>query len=289
LTPESEEEVLTSLGLTSSQARVYLALVHNGPSKVMLISQISRIHRAHLYQILRSLEEIAFVERKLGTGIYVAIPLKEVAPILVKNKRQEISKLENEVNEIVDCAPQRAPTLEDKPEIIVTSNKNHTLNKGQKYYENAKSQIELMHTWKRFLQLWQYYERTFEDAMARGVTIRQIVEFPKDASRAREFLKKKAFKNSLFELRFVSKTGGNFVIVDKDMLLLSTSQEKENLGETPFLFSNYKGLLGLMQSYFLSSWKTACSLTMLNKNNQKCIQQSAQTQNKQPIANKAVM
>jgi sugar-specific transcriptional regulator TrmB len=289
LTPESEEEVLTSLGLTSSQARVYLALVHNGPSKVMLISQISRIHRAHLYQILRSLEEIAFVERKLGTGIYVAIPLKEVAPILVKNKRQEISKLETEVNEIVDCAPQRTPTPEDKPEIILISNKNRNLNKAQKYYESARSQIELIQTWKRFLQLWQYYEETFEDAMARGVTIRQIVEYPKDASRAQEFLKKKAFKNSLFELRFVSKTGGNFVIVDNGMLLLSTSQEKENLGETPFLFSNYKGLLGLMQRYFLLSWKTACSLTMLNKNNQKCTQLRTRTQKKQTIADKAVM
>jgi sugar-specific transcriptional regulator TrmB len=289
LTPESEEEVLTSLGLTSSQARVYLALVHNGPSKVIEISQVSRIHRAHLYQILRSLEATGFVERELGTGKYVALPLKEVAPILVKHRRQETSKLETEVNEIVNCAPPRTPTLEDKPEIILTSNKNHSLNKGQKYFEGARSQIELMHTWKRFFQLWQYYETTFADAMARGVTIRQIIESPKDASKAQEFLKKEVFKNSLFALRFVSKTGGNFVIVDNDMLLLSTTQEKENLGETPFLFSNCEGLLGLMQKYFLLSWKTTCSLTMLNKDNQKCIRSRTRAQKKQPIANKPVM
>ena len=285
MTPESEEEVLTSLGLTSSQAKVYLALVHTGPSKVMIISQISKIHRAHLYQILRSLEEISFVERKLGTGIYVAIPLKEVATTLVKNKRQEITKLETEVNEIIDYNPQRKTMLEDKPEITVTSNKSHTLNKSQKYFESAKSQIEIMQTWKRFTQFWQYYEGTLENALARGVKIRQIVEFPKDGSTSQDFLKKKTFKSCLFELKFVSKTGGNFVIVDNSMLLLSTSQEKENLGETPFLFSNYKGLLGLMQRYFLSSWKAASSLIKLHKNNKKSLHQRAQTQKEQPIAN----
>ena len=137
----------------------------------------------------------------------MAISLKEVAPILVKNKREEISKLETEVNEIVDCAPQKTATSEDKPEIILTSNKNRALNKGQRYYEVAKYQIDLTHTWRRFLQFWQYYEGTLEDAMARGVRIRQIVEYPKDTCRAQEFLNKKAFKNSLFEVKFVLGQG----------------------------------------------------------------------------------
>ena len=141
MTPESEKEALTSLGLTSSHARVYLALAHDSPSKVRFISKVSRIHRAYLYQILRSLEANCFVERKLKTGMCIAIPLKGVNAISVKHRRQEITKLDTEVNESVDCAPKRTPTLENKPEIILTSEKNHTQNKGQKHFEGAASQI----------------------------------------------------------------------------------------------------------------------------------------------------
>ncbi len=200
---------------------------------------------------------MGFVEKKLESGEYMAVPLKEVAPILVKQRRQEISKLETEIKTLVDCIPQKKSGLEIKHEILMTLNKNRTLNRVQKYFEEAKSQIELMQTWKRFLQFWQYYETTLECAMERGVIIKQIVELPKDENQAREFLEKKVFQNCLFELRFVCKAGGNYTIVDNHILLLSTSQRYQNLGEMPFIFTNYEGLLGLMQGYFQLSWKTA--------------------------------
>ena len=95
--------------------------------------------------------------------------------------------------------------------------------------------------------------------MERSVIIKQIVELPKDESQAKEFLQKKVFQNGLFELRFVCKAGGNYVLVDGRILLLSTTQVNQNLGETPFIFTNYDGLLGLMQEYFQLSWKTGTS------------------------------
>jgi sugar-specific transcriptional regulator TrmB len=253
--PQSEEEVLTNLGLTSSQAKVYLTLVHNGPSKVMLISKNSGIHRAHLYEILRTMEETGFVEKKLETGMYLATPLKEVAPILIRKKQQEIAKLETDVNKIVEYIPAKTATTENKPEISLTLNRKRTLNMVQRYIENAKCEIELVQTWKRFIQFWEYYEKSLEKATQKGVKIKEVVEFPKDHGKEREFLKRRVFKNRLIELKFVDKTGGNFAIVDNSMLLLSTSQESANLGETPFLLSNYEGLMGLLKDYFELSWQ----------------------------------
>ena len=251
------EEVLTNLGLTSSQAKVYLTLVYNGPSKVMAISKNSGIHRAHLYEILRTMEETGFVEKKLETGMYLATPLKEVAPILIRKKQQEIAKLETDVNKIVEYTPTKTATTENKPEISLTLNRKRTLNMVQRYIENAKCEIELMQTWKRFIQFWEYYEKSIDKATEKGVTIKEVVEFPKDCRKAREFLRKRVFKNRLIELKFVNKTGGNFAIVDHSMLLLSTTQESANLGETPFLLSNYEGLMRLLQDYFELSWQTA--------------------------------
>jgi sugar-specific transcriptional regulator TrmB len=261
LQPENaEEQTLTSLGLTPSQARVYLALIHKGSSKVIPISQTTGIHRAHLYEILHALEANGLVERNLGKGVFTATPLKEIAPILVKQKQQEILTLQNQVNTIADYASLKTTTQIVDPEFVMTSNKNLTLNRAQKCMGAAKSHLESMHTWKRFLQLWEHYETVFVDNMDRGVVIKEIIEFPKDIDQAQETLKEKKFKHKNCELRFVSKTGGNFTIIDGEMLLLSTTQEKENLGETPFLFSNYEGLLGLMEQYFELGWASSSDL-----------------------------
>ena len=256
--------MLISLGLTSSQAKVYMALVRNGPSKVSSISQSSGIHRAHLYEILRSLEKAGFVERNLEDGGFSAAPLKESALVLIKHKQKEIVELENQIGAIAEESPKPTHNSETKPEILLLSNKNRTLTMGQKSFESCKSNLDLMHTWRRFSQLWEYFSETFTDAMSRKVVIRQIVEAPKDIFHARLFLNRKIFQNKSLELRFVPITGGNFALIDNNKLLLSTTSSHENLGDAPFVYSNCEGLLGIFQNYFEISWKSSLTLSQLH-------------------------
>ncbi len=91
---ENEENTLVNLGFTSLQAKVYLVLAHNGPLKVTAISKLSHIHRTHLYEILKSLQERGFAEKQLVSGGYTATPLQEIATALVNYRRQEITDLE---------------------------------------------------------------------------------------------------------------------------------------------------------------------------------------------------
>lgn len=251
------EKVLTELGLTSLQARVYLALANRGPSKVMTISQATGIHRTHLYEVLKSLEELGFVEKQLNTAIYTPISLKEASQSLMQSRQQEVSKLETAIKEIAERLPETNMQDHAKHEISLASNKNYCLNKALKYVENANVQIDQMHTWNRFTQLWAFFDNAYVDALARGVRIRQIVEFPSDRNQALKILSAPHFSHSLLELRFTPKTGGNMTIIDNTKVLISTSRSLENLGETPLLFSNYEGLTGLMQSYFNHSWDCA--------------------------------
>jgi sugar-specific transcriptional regulator TrmB len=253
-----EEKVLTNLGLTASQAKVYLALICEGPSKIIGISKASGIHRAHLYEILGSLEAKGVVEKKLGTGMFTATPLKEAVPMLVKLRQQELSKIETEAKAIMRMTqPKRTHFIEDKPEIELAINRNRALKRGQKWVEVAAVQVDLMHTWSRFMQFWDYYEKPLVKALARGVVFRQIVEIPTNADAAQEFLDKKLFAHELFNLRFVCETGGNFAIIDNQKVMLSTVQQKAVLGEAPLIFSNYEGLLGLIRNYFMVSWTNA--------------------------------
>jgi sugar-specific transcriptional regulator TrmB len=263
LLSSKEEEVLNNLGLTASQAKVYLALIQNGPSKVAAIAYTASISREHLYEILKSLERAGLVERELGkTTIYKAAPLDGALPMLFKNKQLEISELENKIKSIIESyekekTAEPAYSRKAKPEITLTANKIRTLNKGQSFFENAKSQIAVMHTWKRFLQFWNYYEETITKAMNRGVRFLELVELPPDANQAGNFFTKKVFTNEMFELRFASEIGGNFGLIDRERMFMSSTQGKENLAQTPMIFSNYEGFLTILQNYFQTSWKSA--------------------------------
>ncbi len=261
---ESREEILTNLGLTLSQAKVYLALVHGGPAKVTQISSVTGIHRAHIYEILHFLQEKGFIEKSLENTTYIAAPIKEIALILVNKKRQEISTLEKERQAIAEVVPQK-PTPKNKPAVVLTSNKNLTLNKVEKFILTSKKEMISMHTWKRFCQIWQHFEGTLAETMKRGVTARHIVEFPQNMEQAHDFLQREIFKHKNFELKFVPVTGGNFTVIDHEMLLLSTNQEGAALGENPFIFSNYVGLVRLMEGYFKTAWKTGIDFRLLNE------------------------
>lgn len=52
-----------------------------------------------------------------------------------------MTKLDIEVIESVDYAPKKTPTLESKPEIILTPEKNNTQNAFALYFGCAASQI----------------------------------------------------------------------------------------------------------------------------------------------------
>jgi sugar-specific transcriptional regulator TrmB len=260
----SEESLLNSLGLTFSQVKVYLSLVYNGPSKVSQISKASGIHRAHLYQILHSLECNGLVERNLANGIFMSTSLKDTLKMLIEQKHQEIVEMEATAKTIMGT-PKSEPKIQKAPEIFLLTNKIQILKKAGSYPENARKTICLMHSWNRFLQLWQNYSVIFSNAMARGVTVKQIIECPADKTNIQSFLSNPVFSNRLFEGRFISRNGGNFSIVDDEMMMVSTSTEKAVLGEAPMLFSNYTGLLEVMKNYFFETWKNAHNWTELQQ------------------------
>lgn len=256
VTAENEENALVNLGFTSLQARVYLVLAHNGPSKVTAISKLSNIHRTHLYEVLRALEECGFVEKQLVSSLYSATSLEEIVVRLVNHRKEAIVKLESELSAITKSLPQHSPEQKHKKkELVLSPNKTSNFAKGYKYLDSAKVQIEQMHTWKRFIQLWEIFEDQLSEKLNSGVKVRQIIEIPPDLNQAQRYLNKEVFRSPYFELRFVTRTGGNVTIIDNEKVFMSTSKDKENLGETPLLFSNYEGLLGLMRNYYDYCWQ----------------------------------
>ena len=99
---ELGEKTLRELGLTLSQARVYLALLRLGKhSTVKAVSVFSKVARQDVYRTLTELRELSLVEKVISNpALFRAIPLQETTAILIERKNQRTQELLVEASEL---------------------------------------------------------------------------------------------------------------------------------------------------------------------------------------------
>jgi sugar-specific transcriptional regulator TrmB len=255
----NEIGVLTGLGLTLSQAKVYLTLIEKGASKVSVIAQTTKIYREHLYELLKSLEQKGLVEKKFdATIIYCAVPLDDALSMLVKGKQQEVSELENKVKTLVSTYGRKVTThncLGDKPEISVISNGLRTMNRINFYFERATKEIDMVQTWERFTRFIDSHEQTMNKIGNKKLKIRHLVEAPTNMEDTQNLFNKKMFLADNYQLQIVAQSIGNYFIVDNKVVCVSAKENLRSTGEATMMFSNYSGFLKVFRNNFELSWK----------------------------------
>ena len=101
----SKLKVLIDLGLTQVQARVYLALIEAGPSRISAISKASMVARPDVYRTISKLQNIGLVEKIIKKPVhYQAIPLKKGLSLLLETKTQQYEKVRAETRLLMDTA-----------------------------------------------------------------------------------------------------------------------------------------------------------------------------------------
>jgi sugar-specific transcriptional regulator TrmB len=88
-------QTLTELGLTLSQAKVYLTLLKLDRATGKALSKHAKEARQEVYRILHELEEKGFVERIIAMPTeFKAITIKNCLRILIEHQKHKISKHE---------------------------------------------------------------------------------------------------------------------------------------------------------------------------------------------------
>jgi len=91
---ESIEKTLRSIGLSKSEAIVYIDLVKHPESTALEISKNTKLHRANIYDSLRRLNQRGFVAEILTNERKYFEALKpEKIKLYLKQKEQEVDKL----------------------------------------------------------------------------------------------------------------------------------------------------------------------------------------------------
>ena len=144
-----------SLGLTTRQARVYLALLMMGNSKAKAIVSLSLVSRQDVYLIISSLQEMGLVQRKVSAPTtFTATPISEAVEALLERKASELRRARLKTKNLVEKFNHislHAFTTAGTSYLGIVSESD----RGKKYrfaLENARHSIDVVTTWKRFKQ-----------------------------------------------------------------------------------------------------------------------------------------
>ncbi len=101
---------LTRLGLTSYEAKAYLALIRRDSSTAAQASRLAGVPRQRIYDVLGSLVEKGFASSRPGAVVkYAAVAPELAVESLVARRRQELAETERGARQMVDrLTPQFA-------------------------------------------------------------------------------------------------------------------------------------------------------------------------------------
>jgi sugar-specific transcriptional regulator TrmB len=96
-------ERLTRLGLTSYEAKAYLALTRRGSSTAAQVSRLAGVPRQRIYDVLATLVEKGLASSKPGRVVKYAATAPELAlERLLSDHRQQLAELEQSVSAMVE-------------------------------------------------------------------------------------------------------------------------------------------------------------------------------------------
>ncbi len=260
---EEATKILTRLGLTNSQSKVYLTLLKLENATAKTIANNSKVARQEVYRVLVELEEKSLVERIIAVPTkFRAISIENGLAFLVGEKRKELSELQRELNKILPKIRSQLMPKEDKQrvaqeeanEFILIPDSKPFLLRMERALEAAKKSVEVICPKEAFLRALFNLSEKFKEVLKRGVKIRCLVNEPLDRNSWAASVRIVA-ENPNFEIRVLSVSPKeNFWIYDKREAFLFISS-LQNQKQSSVLWTTAEPLISISEKYFNTLWE----------------------------------
>jgi sugar-specific transcriptional regulator TrmB len=259
LKSEERLQVLTKLGFTLDQARIYLALVQEGPATARKIAEISKIARPDIYRIIPTLQKEGVVEKHVTKpAIFQAIPLAFVLPIMLKRKTIEQNKLKKKTEELLSHFKNtHAKDLQEAgTEFTIISRKEAIILRLKEALLKSQISVCVVTSQKRFSAAILEFEKIYRKDLKKGVKIRMATDrhIPqKEALKALQNL----MEDSNFEVKYFDEAPKAIVSIFDNKEAIITLSATASLAEASAIWSNNPCFTALAQSYFENKWNQA--------------------------------
>lgn len=258
---EDDIQTLVKLGLTYTQAKIYLALLALGPVDVKKIAISTRIDRGEVYRQIETLQNNYLLEKILDNPLrFKSIDLTEAVKVLVQQKKRENAELNQRVKRLLKKRDDQEHTNYEgnyKISIIPSDYSKRQLPKRYEYLQKEEVWYTQIENVSFCLNLW---DKTFKKAFARGIKLRAIAELNQPTKAALEFVNRYAKENPNFSVKYDNPTLlTTFAIYDEKEMTMYIEKHKAFIESyrRPVLWTNNPILIQIFKHYFELRWKTA--------------------------------
>jgi sugar-specific transcriptional regulator TrmB len=258
---QKDTDTLIALGLNSTQAKVYLALLRLGQTKARAIWKTSKVNRQDIYRLLNELERKNLVEKLLTTPAeFRALPIQDGLTSLLRERAQELDNLTERAKQLIVslATQQNEHEITEEFEINLVSNKKAYVRRLEQAVVTTQESIDIIDS---FDNCWHRQENDFElitTLIEKGVKFRHILNRPKEGQKLSKVLDKSQNRNEMVEVRFIPKEPiATIRIDDGKRLEISATAKCPRPEDTPTIYSDSPCLVGILQDYFERLWKEA--------------------------------
>jgi sugar-specific transcriptional regulator TrmB len=261
-----DAQTLLHLGLTASQAKVYLALLKlETDNKGITIAKFADVPRQDVYRLLDELQQIGIVQKTLTRpATFRCVPAVETVSILLERRMRDFSQLKREADNFVKNAENTIHeklNLSGNDQFILISEREAITCKAREQIEDLQVSLSDITPSNELVPWLTVLSKSVEGALSRGVKIRWITEEPADSSSIYEFLQTYSeYRN--FEVRFVSSPlRAKIGIFDSKEVILGINIDC-GFSRSPALWSNNPSFVALAENYFEDYWKSGRDLKL---------------------------
>jgi sugar-specific transcriptional regulator TrmB len=260
LNPEESVEILTELGLTHTEAKVYITLLFLNTTTARNIHRTSNVARQDVYQILSDLEEKGLIEKVIAKPAkFRPTPANDAVSILLQRRKEENRQLRKRaIQHLRKLEADRVKiTPLDKNVQFLLLSKSQTspsgpIDKPGKAVDKAKESVMGLITLQLFMKVKLMDENLWKKAVKRGVKIKfMIAKRPKEKS---EFNLDPLLKNTdYFEIRYTPTIPpATVLLVDEKEAFCRVGVNLEN----PVLWSSAPYFVRMIKDYLETKWKS---------------------------------
>jgi sugar-specific transcriptional regulator TrmB len=258
---EHGEKILHELGLTFSQAKLYIALVRfNGCATANELSVFSSIARQDVYRLLEELQRVGLVEKIVGNpATFRAIPVKETISILMERRVQRTSTLLRESAEFLAKFPEKnsAEKPQDNSQFVLIPKGEMIARTIEKTIKATSHEILVITPWREFVQWLFAMHELWRQAIERGVKMRWITESKPQTSDSGLETVYTILGHPDFRLRTIKEPPKEKLGIYDSREVFIAAVDKQNAAESPALWTNNPTMVYILQEYLEMKWKTA--------------------------------
>ncbi len=252
-------QLLTKLGLSPTQAKLYLSLLERRNATAWELSKSMGLPRSEIYRAISELQLKGLTQKEVSyPNKFSAIPIMTGLQILLNHKVEQCTDLEKNIKTYVQKAQSfHEDALQEREyKITIIEGKHGILNKISQQHKNAQRSVKVLTTFPRWLQIIRCCIKDYEAALARGVEYRIVLEnaegrlmLPKEVEL---LLSKPNFKLATH----VRPLKSNGAIFDDKEASINFFPGK-SLSESPFIYTNHPSLISMLGDQFEKTWKNS--------------------------------